>query len=146
MSARSMARRHKRSGSPPGQATPGRQIAVAGIMALVLFAVGVVAIFLNQPASPARPSPAAAIVGKWVNSEGGVILFNSDGTGSIPGFEGQALAIPSATFTYDFPDPTHLRLQVNGQTFVIEIKLEGDQLTWVADQANNIQFVYTRAK
>jgi hypothetical protein len=145
MSARTMTRRHQRMGSSPAQARSSRQIAVAGIIAVVLFAMGI-AVFLIPLASPARPSPAAAIVGKWVNGKGGVIVFHSDGTGSIPGFEGEALAVPSATFSYDFPDPTHLRLKVNGETFVVEIKQEGDQLTWVADQANNIQFVYTRAK
>ncbi len=145
MSARSMARRHKRIGSPPARATPRRQIAVVRIMALSLLAVGLVAIFLGQLASTAQPSPADAIVGKWVNSKGGVIQFNSDGTGSIPGFEGQELAIPSASFTYYFPDPSHLALQINGQPFTIEITVEGDRLTW-GDRANNVQFVYDRVK
>lgn len=145
MSIRSIARHQKRLAALSAPATPGRQFAVAGIMAVILLVVGLAVLFVNQAAAP-PPVASAAIVGKWVNSEGGVMQFNADGTGSIPGFAGQGLTIPAAAFTYNFPDPTHLKLTVNEQTFVIEIKLEGDQLIWIADRANNIQHVYTRAK
>ena len=121
-------------------------MATFGRVALVIFGLGVVGTLLFLAAPRARPSLATAIVGKWVNSQGGVMTFNADGTGFIPGLDNQTPAIPATTFTYSVPDATHVRLLVNGQPYVIEVKVEGDQLTWVVDQAGNIQNVYTRAK
>jgi hypothetical protein len=115
-------------------------------VALIVVGMGVITIFLLQLTVFSRPALATTIVGKWVNSQGGVMTFYADGTGFIPGVEGQTPAIPATTFTYSVPDATHLRLQINGQPIVIEVKVEGDQLTWVVDYAHNLQNVYTRAK
>lgn len=146
MSVRPMTRRQKRSGPAPWRAARDRQFAVFWRLALVVVGIGVITIFLLQLMVFSRPALATTIVGKWVNSQGGLMTFNADGTGFIPGLEDQTPAIPATTFTYSVPDATHVRMLVNGQPYVIEVKVEGDQLTWVVDQAYNIQNVYTRAK
>jgi hypothetical protein len=145
MSVRPMTRRQRRTGPAPWRSRD-RQFAVFWRVALAVVGIGVITIFVLQLTVFSRPTLATTIVGKWVNSQGGVMTFYADGTGFIPGLEGQTPAIPATTFTYTVPDATHLRLLVNGQTYVIEVKIEGDQLTWVVDQAHNIQNVYTRAK
>ena len=146
MRIRPVAERRKRTRTRPWRATRDGQLAVLWRVALVVAGIGVITIFLLQLTVFSRPALATTIVGKWVNSQGGVMTFNADGTGYIPGLEGQTPAIPATTFTYGVPDATHVRLVVNGQPFVIEVKVEGDQLTWVVDQAQNIKNVYTRAK
>src|SRR5258708_39745132 len=100
MSARPMTRRQKRPGSAPWRATRDRQFAVFWRVALVVVGIGVITIFLLQLTLFSRPALATTIVGKWVNSQGGVMTFYADGTGFIPGFEGQNPAIPATTFTY----------------------------------------------
>src|SRR4051812_16423647 len=100
MSARLMARRQKRSGSAPGQAARGRSSAMFWRAALVVLGIGVITFLLLQITVFARPALATNIVGKWVNSQGGVMSFYADGTGFIPGLEGQTPAIPDTTFTY----------------------------------------------
>ena len=146
MSAKPMTRRQKRPGSAPWRATRKRQFAVFWRVGLVVVGIGVITIFLLQLTVFSRPALATTIVGKWVNSQGGVMTFYADGTGFIPGLEGQTPAIPATTFTYSVADTTHVRLVVNGQPVVIEVKVEGDQLTWVVDQSHNLQNIYTRAK
>ena len=96
--------------------------------------------------TPARLSPEKAIVGQWVNDQGGIINFYADNTGFIPGVEGQTLAIPSVKFTYYFKDETSLAIVMDGQApVVVEIKLEGDKMTW-RSLTNNAEFVYKRAQ
>jgi hypothetical protein len=141
-----MAARRKRTRTPPWRVARDRQFAIFWRVALVVVGIGVITIFLLQLTVFSRPALATTIVGKWVNRQGGVMTFYADGTGFIPGLEGQTPAIPATTFTYSVPDATHLRLLINGQPVVIEVKVEGDQLTWVVDQAHNLQNVYTRAK
>ena len=102
-------------------------------------------IFLTACGS-AQPTSEKAIVGKWENSQGGVIQFYEDKTGFIPGDDQQAPPIPSASFTYSFPDQTHLTIKMAGQESVIfEIELDEDTMTWHSS-ANTTQFVYTRVK
>ncbi len=87
-----------------------------------------------------------AIVGKWENAQGGVIQFYEDKTGFIPGDDQQAPPIPSASFTYSFPDQDHLAIKMSGQApVVVEIKLDEDTMTW-HQSANVTQFVYTKMK
>jgi hypothetical protein len=96
--------------------------------------------------APEQPPPEKAIVGQWVNSEGGVIYFYPDKTGFIPGDEGQTPPIPSLGFSYFFQDETHLGIEIDGQSpLVVEIKLKGDRMTWL-NQANNVEFTYKRMK
>jgi hypothetical protein len=146
MSSGPMTRRQKRPGSAPWRAARDRQYALFWRVALIVVGIGVITIFLLQLTVFSRPALATTIVGKWVNSQGGVMTFDADGTGFIPGVEGQTPAIPATTFTYSVPDATHLRLLINGQPIIIEVKVEGDQLTWVVDLAHNLQNVYTRAR
>src|SRR5262249_52662703 len=146
MSARPMTRHQRRPGSAPWRAARNRPIARFWRWALVVVGIGVSLFFLLQTTVFSRPALATTIVGKWVNSQGGVMTFNADGTGFIPGLEGQTPPIPATTFTYSVPDATHLRLLVNGQPIIIEVKIEGDQLTWVVDPSHNLQNIYTRAK
>ena len=146
MSARPMTRHQKRSGSAPWRMSRDRQWAVFWRVALVVMGIGAITVFLLQVTVFSRPPLVTTIVGKWVNSQGGVMMFNADGTGFIPGLEGQTPPIPATSFTYSIPDATHIRLVVDGRPVVIEVKVEGDQLTWIVDQAHNVQNDYTRAK
>ncbi len=94
-------------------------------------------------ASQPRVPPQQAIVGRWVNAKGYSISFYPNGTGFVPGVDGQ---IPSTNFDYVFTDETHVLMNMAGQlTTVVEIKIDGDQMTWLS-QATNVAFVYTRAK
>ena len=88
---------------------------------------------------------ARAVVG-LVAYQTNQLWFNANGTGFIPGLEDQTPPIPSTTFTYSVVDATHLKLIVNGRPIVIEVKVEGDQLTWDVDPAHNVQNIYTRAR
>ncbi|MFN8420104.1 MAG: hypothetical protein U0528_12805 [Anaerolineae bacterium] len=83
-----------------------------------------------------------AIIGKWVNGGGGAIEFRADGTGVIPAVGD----IPAYSFNYTFKDDSHIELNMVGLTgSVVEIRITGDQMTWI-NQAENVQFVYSRAK
>ncbi len=94
-------------------------------------------------ASQRRVPPQEAIVGKWVNTKGYSISFYANGTGFVPGIDGQ---IPSTNFSYSFTDETHILMNMAGQlSTVVEIKIDGDQMTWLS-QASNVAFIYTRAK
>src|SRR5262245_9635795 len=143
MSARPMTRHQKRTRSAPWRATRNQQFARFWRVAPVVAGIGVITILLLQTTLFSRPPLATNIVGKWVNSQGGVMSFNADGTGFIPGLEDQTPPIPSTTFTYSVVDATHLKLMVNGRPIVIEVKVEGDQLTWDVDPAHNVQNIYT---
>lgn len=118
-----------------------RMLAVLGLLVL-----GLTTAFGLAACAPDQPSPEQAIVGEWVNSQGGVIYFYADKTGFIPGDEGHTPPIPSVKFSYYFQDETHLGIEMDGQSpLVIEIKLEGDKMTWY-DQASETEFEYMRAK
>jgi len=118
-----------------------RMFAVLGLLIL-----GLTTVLGLAACAPDQPSPEEAIVGQWVNSQGGVIYFYADKTGFIPGDEGQTPPIPSVKFSYDFQDETHLDIEMDGQNpVVIEIKLEGDKMTWF-NRANNAEYVYTKMK
>jgi hypothetical protein len=111
-----------------------------------LLVLGLTAVLGPVACVPNQPSPEKAIVGQWVNSQGGVIYFYADKTGFIPGDEGQTPPIPSVRFSYYFQDETHLGIEMDGQSpLVIEIKLEGDKMTWY-DHASETEFEYMRAK
>lgn len=87
-----------------------------------------------------------AIVGKWQNDQGGVIQFYEDRTGLIPGDDQQSPPIPSASFTYSFPDQKHLAIKMDGQEPVVfEIELDEATMTWHSP-ANIKQFIYTKVK
>jgi len=113
---------------------------MAPLLVLLILILGVTA------CASAELSPEKAIVGKWVNAQGGVVYFYADNTGFIPGLAGSVEPIPDSKFTYYFQDKTHLRIVLEGQpAIVVEIKIEGDKLTWVT-QYDNLEYVYTRAK
>jgi len=96
-------------------------------------------------ASPSLP-PQKAIVGQWVNAQGGTIYFYEDNSGFIPGAEGQTPEIPSSKFTYYFKDDTHLGIVMGGESaIVVEIKIEGDKMTWL-NRLNGVEYTYTRVK
>jgi hypothetical protein len=98
------------------------------------------------PGTPDQPSLEKAIVGEWANPQGGIVYFYADKTGFIPGDEEQTPPIPSVKFSYSFPDETHLAINMDGQNpVVIEIKLEGDKMTWL-NRANDVEYVYTKMK
>jgi len=104
---------------------------------LVILVLGIVGC-----ASP-EPPPEEAIVGKWVNPEGGEINFYADGSGLLPGIDGQ---IPAYQFTYSFQDETHVTISIAGvMEIVVEISIEGDKMTWY-DRASETEFVYMREK
>jgi hypothetical protein len=92
---------------------------------------------------------ANTIVGHWVYEQGGAIDFYADGTGYIPAFEEGGF--PAYTFTYTFPDATHLAIKLNGKpdeftdALVVEIKVEGDKLIW-RNPSTGAETVYTRGK
>ncbi|MCX6030733.1 MAG: hypothetical protein NT169_15735 [Chloroflexi bacterium] len=111
---------------------------------LLTFAVAACASF---PTPTPTPQPIEkAIVGKWVNPQGGEVNFYADNTGFIPGLKGEPEDIPDSKFTYYFQDKTHLGIALEGQTSVVmEIKIEGDKMTW-RSRTSNTEFVYTRAK
>ncbi len=111
-----------------------------------LLILGLTAVLGLAACASDQPSPEEAIVGQWVNSQGGVIYFYADKTGFIPGDEGQTPPIPSVRFSYYFQDETHLGIEMDGQTpLVIEIRLQGNKMTWL-NRANNVEYVYTKMK
>jgi len=81
--------------------------------------------------TPTPPPIEKAIVGAWVNAEGGMIHFYADHTGFIPGLKGGVEPIPDTRFTYYLQDETHLGIVMEGQpATVMEVRLEGDKMTW----------------
>ncbi len=98
------------------------------------------------PMQTATPAPVEdAIIGKWVNAQGGTIHFYADGTGFIPGFKETTEPIPDTPFTYFLQNDTHLGIVMEGQpTIIMEIELAGDKMTWRL--AGGGDSVYTRAK
>ena len=99
---------------------------------MVLLVLGLTTVLGLAACAPDQPSPENAIVGEWVNSQGGVIYFYGDKTGFIPGDEGQTPPIPSVRFSYYFQDETHLGITMDGQNpVVIEIKLKGFRIRLV---------------
>lgn len=128
------------------QATGRQRQHSAGIGLVVLMLVLLILILGVTACAPAETSPEKAIVGNWVNAQGGEIYFYADNTGFIPGLAESAESIPDYKFTYSFQDKTHLRITLEGQpAVVVEIKIEGDKLTW-GSQHGNPEYVYTRAK
>jgi len=95
--------------------------------------------------SSSQLQPQQAILGQWMNEQGGELYFYEDGTGFIPGNSG-AINIPDVKFTYLFPDNTHLSLEMAGQqALTLVISIEGDKMTW-RGVASGKEFVYTRRK
>jgi hypothetical protein len=116
------------------------------ICSVGLLILGLTTVLGLAACAPDQPSPEKAIVGEWVNSQGGVIYFYADKTGFIPGDEGQTPPVPSVKFSYYFQDETHLGIKIDGQNpVVVEIKFEGDKMTWL-NRANNVEYVYTKMK
>jgi len=114
--------------------------------ALALLILGLIITLGLAACVPAEVSPEKAIVGKWMNAQGGTIQFNADKTGFIPGLEEGVEPIPDTPFTYYLQDETHLGIVMAGQSpVVMEIKIEGDKMTW-RGQADNTEYVYRRAK
>jgi len=105
------------------------------VTVLVILVLGIVGCV-----SP-EPPPQKAIVGKWVNLQGGEVNFYPDGSGLLPGIEGQ---IPTYQFTYSFQDETHVTISIPGvMELVVEVNIEGDKMTWY-DRASETEFVYIR--
>ena len=115
------------------------------IFVLLIVFVGATACF------SLKTSVEREIIGKWVNSGGGEIYFYENGTGYVPGIQGQEIGnISSLQFTYAFKDETHLVInmttlpQANQQDIVIEVEIKNDIMTWHSD-AGEIEFEYRRA-
>ncbi len=86
-----------------------------------------------------------AIIGKWINAQDFTIEFYADGTGFIPGTEGQ-MPIPAADFNYVVTDESHIRIMFGDLSdAIVAIKIDGDQMTWQNADAS-VTFVYTRVK
>lgn len=86
-----------------------------------------------------------AIVGKWINEQNYSIEFYDNGTGFIPGVEGE-VPIPATDFSYVVTDAGHIQISMGELTdALIEIRIEGDQMTWF-NKDTNTAFVYTRSK
>jgi hypothetical protein len=105
-----------------------------------LIAVFIILVGLSACTSDPRARLEKEIVGNWVSSDGFSIQFSSDGGGFIPGVEGK---IPDSQFVYTVNDGTHVSINLGGQTFNIEILIDGDNLTW-KDNLGEVK--YTRAK
>jgi len=115
------------------------------ILGLIL-TLAVAACTSSPTPTPTPPPIEKAIVGQWVNAQGGAIYFYADNTGFIPGIEAGAEPVPDSKFTYYFQDKTHLGIVMEGQSaIVIEIRIEGDKMTW-RSRINNTEFVYQRAR
>lgn len=125
---------------------PTKQSPVALLLAFPGYVILVLALLLGISACTTANVPLEkAIIGKWVNHQGGEIEFFADGTGFIPGLGGDD-NVPDTKFTYVFPDDTHLSLLLTGQrAILIEIEIEGDRMTW-RDSESNVEFEYRRAK
>jgi len=124
----------------------GRSLEAFKFVALGLLILGLMVAFGLSACAPAEVSPEKAIVGKWMNAQGGTIEFHADKTGFIPGLEGGVEPIPDTSFTYYLQDETHLGIVMEGQSpVVVEIKIEGDKMTW-RGQVDNTEYVYRRAK
>ncbi len=122
-------------------------IASTRVLSLGLLLIFGVAACASVPTPTPTPPPIErAIVGQWVNAQGGTIYFYADNTGFIPGLTGAAEQIPDSKFTYYFQDKTHLGIALEGQASVVmEIKIEGDKMTW-RGQSGSKEYVYQRAK
>lgn len=86
-----------------------------------------------------------AIAGKWVNAQNFTIEFYEDGTGFVPGVDGE-VPVPATDFSYVVTDDSHIRItmgDLNGA--VVEIKIEGDQMTWIGKDTG-VSFIYTRSQ
>ncbi len=121
-------------GNKKPQPPKGRLLALA--LAVVILILGLTVWVL------AAPAPQKAVVGKWTNSHGGVINFYADGTGYIPGLTG---VISDTSFTYSFPDNTHVKITIAGQALNVGIAIQGDKMTW-GNSLDNTKDVYTRVK
>ena len=114
--------------------------------ALGLLILGLMITLGLAACAPAKVPPEKAIVGKWMNAQGGTIQFNADKTGFIPGLEEGVEPIPDTPFTYYLQDETHLGIVMEGQSpVVMEIKIEGDKMTWFS-RGDNSEHVYARVK
>jgi len=133
--------------SRSGRSRPAWVRPRAAVPAIVLALVVIWGMGACVPMQTATPAPVEdAIVGKWVNPQGGTIHFYADGTGFIPGFKETTEPIPDTPFTYFLQNDTHLGIVMEGQpTVIMEIELAGDKMTWFS-RANNVQYVYTRAR
>lgn len=78
--------------------------------------------------------------GTWQNPQGFQIRFDAGGGGFIPGVKD---AIPDTPFTYTIVDDTHIRMDAQGQSQVIEIHISEDTFTW-KDSLGEVK--YTRVK
>jgi len=114
----------------------------------IVLVLGLILIFGLAACASSTPTPSPiekAILGEWANSEGGKIYFYADHTGFIPGLEAGVEPIPNTQFTYYLQDETHLGIVLEGQSAVVmEIKIEGDTMTW--GTIDDKEFVYNRVK
>ena len=74
-----------------------------------------------------RSALAKNIVGNWVNSAGYTIEFYDNGEGIIPGVTDE---IPVTSFNYLVIDRDHVSIDLGDQKYTIQIKIDGDELTW----------------
>jgi hypothetical protein len=99
---------------------------------------------------PLPSNPERAIVGQWVNDQGGTIYFYEDGTGFIPAAKGAAEEIPAVSFKYLFNDANHVRIDMGEQggeqrVIDVEIKVDRDKMTW-RNPATGTDYIYERQR
>jgi hypothetical protein len=98
-----------------------------------------VALFLFG-CSASKPSLEKAIIGTWVDASGYEIQFFSGGKGFIPGVPDK---IPDSDFIYSIVDENHITLDIQETKQTLEIRIEGDTLTWKDDLG---EVIYKRTK
>jgi hypothetical protein len=108
-------------------------------MKRALFSLLVIALLLVACSSPQK-TLSENILGTWKNTDGFTIEFKAGGTGFIPGVSG---SIPDTNFTYQITDDSHISIDYEGHANTIEIKIDGDRMTWT-DNLGEVS--YTRVK
>ena len=85
-----------------------------------------------------------AIVGQRVNAQGGTIQFMLTSPASFLALKSRK-TIPDTPFTYYLQDETHLESLQRGSLPLLWRSSSSDTMMWL-NRANNIEYVYTRAK
>ena len=97
-------------------------------------------VFILFGCSTNKPNLGETIIGTWVDQSSYEIQFFKDGKGFIPGVPGK---IPDTSFEYSTLDENHITFNLEQSKITVEIRVEGDTLTW-KDEIGEV--VYHRKK